>query len=147
MEKQKRMTKQKKVVYEILSSTKSHPTADWIYQQARQEVPYISLGTVYRNLQVLLEEEKICELNYGKGQSRFDANPMPHYHFVCESCGYVLDFPYETPNVPQHLLDYAPGQVQHYRLECYGLCSECLDKLQKSGMAVLGINDEELVLI
>jgi len=147
MEKQKRMTKQKKVVYEILSSTKSHPTADWIYQQARQEVPYISLGTVYRNLQVLLEEDKICELNYGKGQSRFDANAMPHYHFVCENCGHVLDFPLDAPAVPQNLLDYAPGQIHRYRLECYGICSACLDELQQSGMSELGVSDEELVYI
>ena len=63
--KQKRMTKQKAVVYEILCSTDTHPTADWIYEQARKRIPEISLGTVYRNLQVLLEDKKIIELNYG----------------------------------------------------------------------------------
>lgn len=128
LEKQKRMTRQKRVVYEVLASTKSHPTADWIYQQARQEVPDISLGTVYRNLQVLLSERKICELNYGKGQSRFDANPRLHYHFVCEECGLVLDFPDNAPPVPDSLLALAPGQVGQYRLECYGVCRECLQK-------------------
>jgi len=128
MEKQKRMTKQKKVIYEILTATTNHPSADWIYQQARQEVPYISLGTVYRNLQVLLEEGKICELNYGKGQSRFEANQSPHYHFVCVNCGNVHDFPVEAQSMPQHIAQHAPGQVHHYRLECYGLCGECLEK-------------------
>ena len=129
-EKQKRMTKQKRVVYEVLSSTKSHPTADWIYQQARREVPDISLGTIYRNLQVLLMEHRICELNYGKGQSRFDANPMPHYHFVCEQCGQVIDFPEAGPPISSQLLAQAPGQVHTYRLECYGVCSKCLESAQ-----------------
>lgn len=122
------MTKQKRVVYEVLASTTSHPTADWIYQRARREVADISLGTVYRNLQVLLAEQKICELNYGKGQSRFDANPQPHYHFVCEECGQVLDFLDQAPPVPAELLARAPGQVNGYRLECYGICRECLQK-------------------
>lgn len=126
------MTRQKKVVYEVLASTKSHPTADWIYQQARQELPDISLGTVYRNLQVLLAEEKICELNYGKGQSRFDANPLPHYHFVCEVCGQVLDFSSTVATVPEEVLAQAPGQVNGYRLECYGVCCECLEKNAKA---------------
>jgi Fur family ferric uptake transcriptional regulator/Fur family peroxide stress response transcriptional regulator len=124
-EKQKRMTKQKRVVYEVLASTKSHPTADWIYQQARREVPDISLGTIYRNLQVLLVEHRICELNYGKGQSRFDANPRPHYHFVCEHCGQVIDFPDGAQPVQPQLLAQAPGIVHSYRLECYGTCYEC----------------------
>jgi Fur family ferric uptake transcriptional regulator/Fur family peroxide stress response transcriptional regulator len=129
-EKQKRMTKQKRVVYEVLASTKSHPTADWIYQQARREVPDISLGTIYRNLQVLLTEQRIRELNYGKGQSRFDANPMPHYHFVCEQCGQVIDFPSGAPAVPSQLLAQAPGQVRNYRLECYGICGECMSSME-----------------
>jgi len=125
-EKQKRMTKQKKVVHDILLSTTSHPTADWIYQRARQEVPDISLGTVYRNLQVLLEEHKIRELNYGKGQSRFDANPSLHYHFVCEQCGQIMDFPEEAPLLQQQLLAWAPGLIKDCRLECYGVCRRCL---------------------
>jgi len=126
--KQKRVTKQKKLVLELLHSTDCHPTADWIYTQARQELPDISLGTVYRNLQVLLEEGEIQELNYGKSQSRYDGNPMPHYHFVCLECGQVLDFQDNTVSVDNSVLSAAPGQVDFYRLECYGVCKHCLAK-------------------
>ena len=125
--KQKRMTKQKAVVYEVLCSTNTHPTADWIYEEARKRIPEISLGTVYRNLQVLLEDEKILELNYGKGQSRFDGNPKPHYHFVCEKCGRIYDFAHEGPWVGDEVLASAPGLVKSYRFECYGVCKDCLD--------------------
>ena len=123
---QKRMTKQKRVIQEVLCSTRSHPTADWIFEEARKQIPDISLGTVYRNLQVLLEEGKIQELNYGKDQSRFDGDPEHHYHFVCTCCGQVMDFMPDAPPLPQELLDSAPGRVDSYRLECYGLCQGCL---------------------
>ena len=125
-QKQKRMTRQKAAVYRIIRETNVHPTADWIYEQARKEIPDISLGTVYRNIQVLLEEGKIIELNYGKGQSRFDGNVKPHYHFVCSKCGRVLDFPAASPEQEQPLLGHAPGRVDGYRFECYGVCKDCL---------------------
>ena len=125
--KQKRMTRQKAAVYDALCSTDTHPTADWIYSEARKQIPEISLGTVYRNLQGLLEDGKITELNYGKGQSRFDGNPEPHYHFVCSRCGKVLDFAMEAPPIPREVLDFAPGNVKSYRFECYGVCKDCLD--------------------
>lgn len=125
--KQKRMTKQKAVVYEVLCSTNTHPTADWIYSEARKRIPDISLGTVYRNLQVLVNDKKIIELNYGKGQSRFDGNPNQHYHFVCNKCGKVYDFVFEGAKVPEDVFQGAPGQIDSYRLECYGTCNDCLD--------------------
>ncbi|NLF79765.1 MAG: transcriptional repressor [Clostridia bacterium] len=125
--KQKRMTRQKAVVHEVLQSTTSHPTADWIYREARKQIPGISLGTVYRNLQALLEEGQIMELNYGKGQSRFDGNAEQHYHFVCEKCGKVYDFAMDSPTISQEVLDAAPGLVKDYRFECYGICKDCLD--------------------
>ena len=124
--KQKRMTKQKRVVYDILSSATHHPTVDWIYQQARQHVPDISLGTVYRNLQVLLEDKRINELSFGKDPNRYEACNHIHYHFICDNCGEVMDFPSDTEFVPHHILERAPGQVLHHRLECHGICAICL---------------------
>ena len=119
------MTRQKRVIQEVLCSTRSHPTADWIFEEARKQIPDISLGTVYRNLQVLLEEGKIQELNYGKAQSRFDGNPEPHYHFVCRECGRVMDFLDGAPGIDPNILLFAPGQVESCRLECYGVCLDC----------------------
>ncbi len=128
VEKRKRMTRQKKVIYEILQNTKSHPTADWIYEQARKVLPDISLGTVYRNLQVLMAENKIQELNYGKSYSRFDGNPKNHYHFVCDLCGEVSDFEPSEPILREDALDFVPGKPRTYRLEFYGTCSKCCNK-------------------
>ena len=131
--KSKRMTKQRKVIQEILCSTKSHPTADWIYDEARKVLPDISLGTVYRNLQVLLSEDAIQELNYRKGYSRFDGNPRPHYHVVCSQCGRVFDV--EMP-LADFLTDAAAqatgGLVTSHRLEFSGTCRDCLQNQNKT---------------
>src|SRR5512135_2658698 len=90
-----RMTKQKRVILEVLKNTKSHPTADWVYDKVKKKIPNISLGTVYRNLNILKSQGEITELCYGKGFSRFDGNASHHYHFTCEQCGRILDV--ETP--------------------------------------------------
>lgn len=125
--KQKRMTKQKALIWDILSKTKSHPTADWVYAEARKEMPNISLGTVYRNLQLLVADGMAKELNYGKGFSRFDANTGQHYHFVCQHCGRIEDI---TPSLKEDMITtmqtHVHGKIQRYRLEFYGICEQCL---------------------
>jgi Fur family transcriptional regulator, peroxide stress response regulator len=122
-----RMTRQRQIILEVLRSTKTHPTADWIYEQVRQTVPRISLGTVYRNLRVLKEMGDIQELNYGSTYSRFDGVADPHYHFVCKDCGSVLDV--ELPLITDYeakVADYIGGQVDFHRMEFYGTCAGCM---------------------
>jgi len=121
-----RMTKQKKLILDILRSTKCHPSADWIYEQARKQITDISLGTVYRNLNVLMERGEILELNFGSTYSRFDGNPDNHYHFVCERCHNLFDI-----EVPVHdglnkmVQDTMGFIVSRHRMEFYGTCMEC----------------------
>jgi Fur family ferric uptake transcriptional regulator/Fur family peroxide stress response transcriptional regulator len=123
-----RMTRQKKLIADILKGTASHPTADWIYEQARKEMTDISLGTVYRNLRVLVETGEVMELNYGNTFRRFDGNPENHYHFVCECCNCVhdIDLPLQT-NLNQKIAELGHGQVMHHRLEFYGTCPKCTE--------------------
>lgn len=126
MQTKTRNTKQKKVILELLKGTDSHPTADWIYEQARKVLPDISLGTVYRNLRVLTENEVIQELNYGSTYSRYDGNPMEHYHFVCNQCQRVFDVPMAVMKELNAKVEELTGwQVEMHRMEFYGLCSDC----------------------
>ncbi len=126
MKKKIRMTKQKKIILDILRNTKCHPTADWIYQEARKKISDISLGTVYRNLRLLKEQGEILELNYGSTFSRYDGNSNNHYHFVCQRCGKVYDIDIDTidylENEVSNKLDVT---VMNHRLEFYGLCKDC----------------------
>jgi len=121
-----RMTKQKRVILDVLKATKTHPTADWVYEKVKKKIPNISLGTVYRNLNILKSQGEIIELCYGKGFSRYDGNASEHYHFTCDSCGKVLDV--ETPvatGLDEEVTRMMGVKVERHRLEFYGTCGDC----------------------
>jgi len=122
-----RRTKQREVILRVLRSTRCHPTAEWVYQQVRRELPHVSLGTVYRNLRILSETGEVLELRYSKSYSRFDGVATNHYHFVCERCGRVEDVPMPVHEKMDRAVEQLMGvQVRQHRLEFYGLCARCL---------------------
>lgn len=124
-----RKTKQREAILEALRNTDVHPTADWVYQEVRKEMPHVSLGTIYRNLKTLTEMGEIQELCFGSTYTRFDGNPDDHYHFVCEDCGLILDLELELmPELDDQVTQEIGCQVTSHRLEFYGKCSECLKK-------------------
>ena len=129
MEKKSRMTKQRQAILDVLRSTSSHPTADWIYEEVRKILPNISLGTIYRNLGILKNMGEIMELDFGSTYSRYDGNPKNHYHFCCQKCGKVFDL-----NIPilssleDEVATMHGYKVQHHRLELYGICLKCQNK-------------------
>lgn len=84
-------SRQREAVLVYLRSTKSHPTAEQVYQKIREEFPKISLGTVYRNLNLLADCGEILRLNCGDGVEHFDATTTPHNHFICRRCRQVID--------------------------------------------------------
>ncbi len=120
------MTKQKKLILQILRNTDTHPTADWIYEQAKKEIPDISLGTVYRNLKVLKDMGEILELNYGSTYSRYDGVSTNHYHFVCKQCGKIYDLDVGISISDENIEKLIGGYIEYHRLEFYGICKHCL---------------------
>lgn len=125
-----RKTKQRDLILKTLRNTDTHPTADWIYEQVKKEMPNISLGTVYRNLGMLKDLGEIIELNYGSKYSRFDGNPENHYHFVCSECEKVMDIkgcPVDK-EMERCVAQKNGVEVFFHRTEFYGLCNACKDK-------------------
>jgi Fur family ferric uptake transcriptional regulator len=122
--KDKRLTRQRKVILEALRSVKTHPAADEVYDMVRQELPKISLGTVYRNLEVLSEMGFIQKLEMAGLQKRFDGNPEPHYHIRCLNCGCVRDVDVEM-KLDMMKKNMSGFLVQGYRLEFVGVCPDC----------------------
>jgi Fe2+ or Zn2+ uptake regulation protein len=122
-----RHSKQRARILELLYQTKKHPTAMMIFEELRREFPSLSLGNVYRNLNILVEQGLVRELKMGSTFDRFDGNVAPHYHFVCEKCGEIsdLDLPHnkEINNKVQAMTN---GRVNYHRLEFYGTCAKCL---------------------
>ncbi len=118
-----RYSKKRMAVYEALCSTKSHPTAEWIYGQVKREYPDISLGTVYRNLAMFKADGRAVCVGVVNGQERYDATTAPHTHFVCRCCGAVLDVEEEAAPAPEH----APGcgRIESREIVYRGVCDEC----------------------
>lgn len=128
----RRKTRQRALILKILRDTKSHPTADWIYNEVRKEIPDISLGTVYRNLRLLKEMGEIQELQWGSTYSRFDGNPEEHYHFNCEKCGQVLDVDIDVQRYLEEKVEEKHGwKVTKHRLEFWGLCHDCQEEARE----------------
>ncbi len=86
----KRYSRQREVIMQDLMNRKDHPTAEMVYQSVPQEIPNISLGTVYRNLKTLSEEEVILSFSHD-GKEHFDADKKPHIHLCCSLCGRIWD--------------------------------------------------------
>jgi Fur family transcriptional regulator, peroxide stress response regulator len=121
----RRKTRQQRVVYETVVSTESHPTAEWVYRQVRRQLPRISLGTVYRNLQRLVAEGKLKAWTRGR-TTRFDADVTHHDHFVCRECGWMLDLERTSEALAAEKRLKARGhEVQDRVLEFIGLCRDC----------------------
>ena len=120
-------SKQRERIFQVLRTTRSHPTAEWVYEQVRVQMPRISLGTVYRNLHILTRQKRIQELDFGEGTRRYDASINEHYHFVCERCGSVSDLEVEPLQDLNERIDSSiPGIVRSHRLDFFGVCSKCL---------------------
>jgi len=122
-------SKQRDLILRILRSTKSHPTADWVYDQARKEMPKISKATVYRNLNLLKEEGKIRECTICKGIIRYDGDVRLHYHIRCIECGRIDDVPIVTSVVCTEEVAKLSGYiVLSHHLDFTGICSKCQEK-------------------
>jgi len=126
-------SRQRESIKEFLATRKDHPTADTVYVNIRQLYPNISLGTVYRNLSLLASLGEIQKVSCGDGVEHFDPNAEPHYHFICQDCGAVLDIPIG----PIHGLDAMAsegfdGAITGHTTLFYGTCKDCKEKVEKS---------------
>ena len=120
-------SRQRESIKACLMARHDHPTADALYTSIREEYPNISLGTVYRNLNLLVELGEIRKLTCGDGADHFDADTSPHYHFVCKECGQVNDLLLEPMDHINRLAQESTnGLVDGHTIYFYGTCKKCL---------------------
>ncbi len=124
---QTRMTRQRALILEALHSVTSHPTADEIYGMVREKMPRISLGTVYRNLDLLSSSGEILCLERAGAQKHFDGDTSPHLHVRCKRCGRIGDV-HAAPALPAFTPLSAGGfTIEDMEVEFTGLCDSCKD--------------------
>ena len=129
MEIQRKNSKKRQAILVSLRSVTDHPTAEMIYNRLKPEYPDLSLGTVYRNLNVLMQDGLIITVGHVNGEERYDANTSDHSHFVCTKCGRVNDIFLDLsidkryPNVAELM----GGKVKGHSLSYFGLCKNCCE--------------------
>lgn len=123
-----RMTRQRTVILEELRSVDTHPSADEIYAMVRQKLPRISLGTIYRNLEILSASGEIRRIESGGSLKRFDGRADDHYHIRCIGCDRLVDAFVDLKvdlDAWAKTVDTEFSIVGH-QLEFLGLCPQCL---------------------
>ena len=120
----KRYSRQRELIFEALRHTKEHPTAEMLYRWLKPENPCLSLGTVYRNLNLLAEEGAITRMPFPV--ERYDADTHPHPHFCCDECGsvYDIDLPYD-PSVDEKARQASGHDVTGHQVTFHGVCAQC----------------------
>jgi len=126
-EKGLKLTPQRMVIFRILSESNQHITVDKVYQKAREEYPMLSLATVYRNMEQMVDAELLTQLDLGGTSMRYDTNLDEHHHFVCSKCGKVFDVYLDEVNytLDESRSQLGNAQIKSLDLHLQGTCGEC----------------------
>ena len=121
-----RDTLQRRIILEELESARDHPTAAKLHERVRRRLPKISLGTVYRNLDLFAELGTIQRVLWSGPEARFDGNPDHHDHLRCVRCGKIEDA-HSLPGDPVGgcAIDAKGYRILGHRLEFFGICPAC----------------------
>ena len=132
MESATKQFRKRNAILSCLRASKAHPSAEALFADLKQEIPDISLGTVYRNLSLFKKQGLATSVATVNGVERFDGNTQPHVHFICTDCSAVIDL--EDMKVPEVLIQAAAqcsgGTVAACQLSFTGQCRECINKSQ-----------------
>lgn len=132
---ERRNTRQRQLVLDVVRELRDHPTADEVYLKVRERDVHVSRGTVYRNLHVLAEEGDILSVKMPGGE-RFDLRTDRHAHLVCTECGSVVDVP--APDYGDYR-ERVARQTGYANVKATtlltGLCPDCQAKADRAAAA------------
>ena len=124
-------SRQRESIKHFLAETKEHPTADAVYLHEKKQFPNISLGTVYRNLNLLTDLGEAVKISTPYGGDRFDGCIEPHNHFLCTKCGRLLDLDLDMKSIEEVnrlAAENFGGKIESSTTLFYGECSDCIKK-------------------
>jgi len=128
-----RMTRQRRVILDLVGSAETHPTAEEVFARARRRLPKISLGTVYRSLELLSQSNMIHTLDLTSGPKRFDGRMESHYHLRCLKCGKIDDLPVDPlSEIEQMARRHSGYEIVGHEVEVIGVCPDCKARKPKS---------------
>jgi Fe2+ or Zn2+ uptake regulation protein len=118
------MTKQRQLIFDIVKDSMSHLSAEEIYFRAKKQMPSISMGTVYRNLGLMVESKELRKIPFSGKQDLYDATMMDHDHAVCVECGKVVDVIID--DLKEKIKERIDGEFKDYNLTINYICNDCL---------------------
>jgi len=116
-----RYSKQRETILKLVKSTHCHPTAEWVFDEARNVMPNISLGTVYRNLNQLEEMNELRIMKEGT-VVRYDGNMDRHDHFQCSECNKLYDVDFLSNDLIKQIQTQSNFNVNNVSLMIEGVC-------------------------
>lgn len=124
-----KVTPQRLAVYDMLSHTTEHPTAEMIYQKVKEQYPTMSFATVYKSVEIFSKLGVIQVLNTGEDSFRYDAKTSEHSHIKCTKCGRVNDVSHLDARAVESLVENETGfKVNGHQFYFYGICPDCQKK-------------------
>lgn len=122
-----RYSKQREEILKVIINSDDHPTAKVIYERVRKTIPNVSLGTVYRNLGYLVDNNEIRKIQIENSNDRFDRKIVNHNHIYCEFCNKVMDFDYDlSTGAVQNLEKKTCFKIIDYNFNIKGICNNCM---------------------
>ncbi len=123
----RKFSRKREAILSAIRSTDTHPSADWICAKLRPEYPDLSLGTVYRNIAMFLEDGEIVSVGVVNGEERFDGITAPHSHFICNKCGKIIDVRMAglDDKMDEAVGDACGVKVFRHELTFRGFCGDC----------------------
>lgn len=120
----RRYSYQRELIYHAVCERRDHPTAEMVFAALKPEYPSLSLGTVYRNLNLLAQEGRLVRMPFPV--ERYDGDLHSHSHFCCEKCGKVQDVALSYDEALDDAASALLGQrVARHSVMFYGLCGSC----------------------
>jgi Fur family peroxide stress response transcriptional regulator len=121
-----RYSHQRERIFRAVIESDQHPTANMVYDMLKLEMPKLSLGTVYRNLNQLSDAGRLKKIPLADGSCRFDKTTADHSHIVCEECGCVADGELPAMEQMRRAVEAQTGfSLRSYDLVLRGLCKNC----------------------
>lgn len=131
MEQVRKHSRKRDAILRCVRSTDCHPTAEWVFSRLKPEIPDLSLGTVYRNLNLLCENGRLLKVPIPGASDRFDHTLVDHAHAYCTQCGSVTDvLPEALPLLQDALREGSGFQVRQMNLVLEGICPQCQKLMQ-----------------
>jgi Fur family transcriptional regulator, peroxide stress response regulator len=125
-----RITPQRLAILKTLTSSRSHPSVEQIFEKVTVDFPTTSIATVYKTISLLKEMGELIEFSFGEGSNHYDGyTAVPHPHFVCNACRKIEDihFP-DVEHLSEKLAEKENYQITGYQLNFFGICPDCINQ-------------------